>query len=79
MASPQRILVLGTSFGGGDWPPLAAVTMGLHQAGHAVQCLGDPTIAQGFASTAMAVEVVPLEDTLGPFIARWRAAGASGP
>jgi hypothetical protein len=50
MASPQRILVLGASFGGGDWPPLAAVTVGLHQAGHAVQCFGDPAIAQEFAS-----------------------------
>jgi UDP:flavonoid glycosyltransferase YjiC (YdhE family) len=79
MASPQRILVLGTSTGGGDWPPLAAVTVGLHQAGHAVQCFGDPTIAQAFASTAIAVEVVPPEDTLGTFFARWRAAGASEP
>ena len=25
MVSPQRILVLGTSHGGGNWPPLAAV------------------------------------------------------
>ncbi len=79
MVSPHRILVLGTSYGGGDWPPLAAVTVGLHQAGHAVQCFGDPTIAQAFASTAMAVEVMPPEATLGPFIARWRAAGAEGP
>src|SRR5919109_3089392 len=79
MASAKRILVLGTSAGGGDWPPLAAVTVGLHQAGHAVQCFGDPTIAQAFASTAIAVEVVPPEDTLDAFFARWRAAGASAP
>jgi hypothetical protein len=49
MASPKRILVLGTSQGGGDWPPLAAVTVGLHQAGHAVQCFGDPAIAHDCA------------------------------
>ncbi len=79
MASPQRILVLGTSTGGGNWPPLAAVTVGLHQAGHAVQCFGDAAIAQDFASAAIAVDVVPAEDTLGTFLARWRAAGASGP
>jgi UDP:flavonoid glycosyltransferase YjiC (YdhE family) len=79
MASPQRILVLATATGGGDWPPLAAVTVGLHQAGHAVQCFGDPTIAQAFASTAIAVAVVPAEDILDAFFARWRAAGVSGP
>ena len=79
MASPQRILVLGTSAGGGDWPPLAAVTVGLHQAGHAVQCFGDPAIAQDFASAGIAVEVVPAEEPLGPFTARWHATGASGP
>jgi UDP:flavonoid glycosyltransferase YjiC (YdhE family) len=71
MASLQRILVLGASFGGGDWPPLAAVTVGLHQAGHAVQCFGDPAIAQEFASAGIAVEVVRAEATLAP--------GAFGP
>ena len=74
MASPQRILVLGTSAGGGDWPPLAAVTVGLHQAGHAVQCFGDPAIAQEFASAGIAVEVVQAEAHLRP-----GSHGASGP
>jgi hypothetical protein len=79
MAFPQRILVLGTSHGGGNWPPLAAVIVGLHQAGHVVQCFGDPAIAQDLASAAVAVEVVSAPDPLGTFIARWRAAGDSGP
>ena len=79
MASPQRILVLGTSHGGGNWPPLAAVTVGLHQAGHTVQCFGDPAIAHDLASAAIDIEVVPAEDPLRTFIARWRAAGDSGP
>jgi Erythromycin biosynthesis protein CIII-like, C-terminal domain len=79
MASPKRILVLGTSQGGGDWPPLAAVTVGLHQAGHAVQCFGDAAIAQDCASTAIPVEVGQAADALGTLMARWRAAGASGP
>jgi hypothetical protein len=60
MASPQRILVLGTSHGGGNWPPLAAVIVGLHQAGHAVQCFGDPAIAHDLAAAAITVPVVPL-------------------
>jgi hypothetical protein len=79
MASAKRILVLGTSHGGGNWPPLAAVIVGLHQAGHAVQCFGDPAIAHDFASAAVAIEVVPAEDPLRTFIAQWRAAGDSGP
>src|SRR6266702_8891435 len=79
MASPKRILVLGTSAGGGDWPPLAAVTVGLHQAGHAVQCFGDAAIAHDCASMAIPVKVGQAADSLGALMARWRAAGASGP
>src|SRR2546425_12260972 len=79
MASPKRILVLGTAHGGGDWPPLAAVTLDLHQAGHAVQCFGDPAIAHDCASMAIPVEVGQAADSLGTLMARWRAAGASGP
>jgi UDP:flavonoid glycosyltransferase YjiC (YdhE family) len=79
MASSQQILVLGTSHGGGNWPPLAAVIVGLHQAGHAVQCFGDAAIAHDLASAAVAVEVVTAEDPLSTFIARWRAAGDTGP
>jgi hypothetical protein len=79
MASPQRILVLGTSHGGGNWPPLAAVIVGLHQAGHVVQCFGDLGIAHDLAAAAVAVEVVSAADPLSTFIARWRAAGDVGP
>ena len=79
MASAKRILVLGTSVGGGDWPPLAAVTVGLHQAGHAVQCFGDAAIAHDCAAMAIPVEVGPAADALGALMARWRAAGATGP
>ena len=79
MVSPQRILVLGTVFGGGNWTPLAAVTLGLHQAGHVVQCVGDPAIMQAFAAAAIPVEVVPAADTSWTRLAAWRSAGASGP
>ncbi len=79
LVSPQKILVLATSTGGGNWPPLAAVTVGLHQAGYAVQCFGDPGIAQDFAAAAITVDVAQAEDTLATFLTRWSAAGASGP
>jgi UDP:flavonoid glycosyltransferase YjiC (YdhE family) len=78
MASPQRILVIGTSHGGGNWSPLAAVIVGLQQAGHVVQCFGDDVIAHDLASAAVAVEVVSAQDPLRDFIARWRAAGDTG-
>ncbi len=79
VASPQKILVLATSTGGGNWPPLAAVTVGLYQAGYSVQCFGDPGIAQDFAAAAIPVDVMQSEGTLASFFALWRAAGSSGP
>ena len=78
MVSAKRILVLASAMAG-DWPPLAAVTMGLHQAGHAVLCFGDPAIAQDFAAAGIAIEVVPAADPLRPFTARWQTTGAAGP
>ena len=79
MASHQRILVLGTSDGGGDWPPLAAVTLGLYQAGHAVLCFGDAAVAQDCALMGIPAEVGRAADSLGALMAQWRAAGASEP
>jgi len=73
MGFPERILVVGTAYGGGNWPPLAVVAVNLHQAGHAERCFGDPSIAQDLASAAIAVDVVPEEGALGTFIAQWRA------
>lgn len=79
MGSSQRILVLATSTGGGNWPPRAALTIGLHRAGHTVKCVGDTAVGQDLASAAVGVDVVQAEVPLGTFFARWRAAGASGP
>jgi hypothetical protein len=76
---PQRILVVGTSFGGGNWPPLAAVTVGLSKAGHQVQCFGDRLIAHDFASAASPIDVVQAETTLDTFMSQWVAAGGTGP
>ena len=74
-----RILVLGSSHGGGDWPPLAAVAVGLHQAGHSVLCFGDRAVAQDCASIGIPVEVGQAADSLDALMAPWRAAGASSP
>jgi hypothetical protein len=75
----RRILVVGTSMGGGDWIPLATVMIGLHEAGHAVRCFGDSTIAQICATVSIPFEVVPDNETLPAYFARWRTAGAPGP
>lgn len=79
MGSARRVLVLGTTFGGGNWTPLSAVTVGLHQAGHAALCLGDAAIAHEFASAHIPVEAVPPEIALGSFMARWRSGQHAGP
>jgi Glycosyltransferase family 28 C-terminal domain len=79
MVSTQRVLVLGTTFGGGNWTPLSAVTVGLHRAGHAVLCFGDAAIAHEFAPAHIPVEAVPSEAALGTFMARWRSGHHAGP
>jgi hypothetical protein len=75
----HRILVLGSSHGGGDWPPLAAVAAGLQARGHTVCCFGDAVIAKDCASMAIPTEVCEAADSLGARMARWRAAGAFSP
>jgi hypothetical protein len=79
MASTQRVVVLGTTFGGGNWTPLSAVAVGLHQAGHAVFCFGDTAIAHEFGPAHIPVEAVPSEVALGTFMARWRTGQHAGP
>jgi hypothetical protein len=53
--------------------------IGLHEAGHAVRCFGDSTIAQICATVSIPFEVLPEDETLPAYFARWRAAGTSGP
>jgi hypothetical protein len=76
---PQGILVVGTSFGGGNWPPLAAVTVGLAKAGHQVHCFGDRLIAHDFALEASSIDVVQAEAPLETFMSQWLGENATGP
>src|SRR5262249_44766206 len=75
----HRILVLGSSHGGGDWPPLAAVAAGLQDNGHIVRCFGDAPIAKDCRRMAIPAETCEAADSLGALMARWRAAGAPSP
>jgi len=44
MGLKRRILVLGTSATGGDWPPVRCVAIGLRKRGHDVRCFADSGI-----------------------------------
>ncbi len=58
MKRPLRILVLGTSAGGGDWPPLVAAAVSLAEAGHEIAYLGDEGLARATAGTGLTIETV---------------------
>ncbi len=45
MGLKRRILVLGTSMTGGDWPPARCIARGLSQRGHEVLCFADSAIS----------------------------------
>jgi hypothetical protein len=58
MKGSLRILVLGTSAGGGDWPPLVAAAPSLAEAGHDTAYLGDEGLARARAGTGLTIESV---------------------
>ena len=63
-----RILVLGTSAGGGDWPPLVAGAHALQEAGHDVRCFGDQELKRAMAGTGLRVEAAPSGHDLLPLL-----------
>jgi hypothetical protein len=78
MQSKKRILVLGTSPSGGDWPPVACVAQGLRKRGHALCCFADSAIRSTIQPLDIPVVVPPPELELGAYIAPWFA-GRSEP
>lgn len=66
-----RVLALGSSGGGGDWPPLAAVISELIARGHAVSCLGDEALVRAAAGTRLEIEAVPRERDLPYYMQAW--------
>ena len=71
MATSRKILVLGVSSAGGDWPPLAAVVLGLSQRGHSVRCFADGRIAMTLRDTAVVVDAVRPDVSLRSYVIRW--------
>jgi UDP:flavonoid glycosyltransferase YjiC (YdhE family) len=56
MGLKRRILVLGTSMTGGDWPPARCIARGLSKRGHEVLCFADSAISA--TSDIMGIPVV---------------------
>ncbi len=73
MNSKKRILILGTSPSGGDWPPVACVAQGLRDRGHKLRCFADSTIQSTLRHVDIPVMVPPPELELGADIAPWFA------
>lgn len=72
MDSKRRILVLGTSSAGGDWPPLACIAKGLLARGHEVRCFGDVAIRASMRHFDIPVVTVSPERELAVCFSRWR-------
>lgn len=73
MGSKLRILVLGSSTAGGDWPPSACVAKGLRVRGHEVCCFGDSAIATSSREMDIPVIAVDEERELMAYFLRWMA------
>ena len=65
MAASKKVLALGlAASGGGDWPSLAAVVLGLSHRGHRVHYFADAPIATALHHTEIVVDAVRPEATL---------------
>jgi UDP:flavonoid glycosyltransferase YjiC (YdhE family) len=79
MKRPLRILVLGTSAGGGDWPPLVAAAVSLAEAGHEIAYLGDEGLARATAETGLTIETVSPGRDLPARMRDWQVARLQNP
>ena len=79
MSKPLRILVLGTSAGGGDWPPLVAAALSLAEAGHEIAYLGDEGLARATAGTGLTIESVSPGRDLPARMRDWEVARLENP
>ena len=79
MKRSLRIFVLGTSAGGGDWPPLVAAAVSLAEAGHEIAYLGDEGLARATAGTGLTIETVSPGRDLPARIREWEVARLQNP
>ena len=76
MPARKKVLALGLSSAGGDWPPLAAVVLGLFQRGHSVRYFADANIATALRRTGVIVDAVRPEAELRSYVIRWNERAA---
>ncbi len=79
MTRRLRVLVLGSSAGGGDWPPLVAATLALSEAGHDIFYFGDEGLGNATDGTGLRIERVPLGLDLASRMRAWRLERAQNP
>lgn len=73
MSESKLVLVLISSRGGGDWPPLVALAHGLRERGHRVICLCDSGTESLVRRTGISTILVPPDLEQDAFFARWIA------
>src|SRR5215831_1844166 len=78
MVTGRKILALGLSTAGGDWPPLAGVVLGLSERGHGVRLFADTAIASALRDTPVVVDAVRPEASLRSYVIRWNEQVAVG-
>ena len=71
---PLRILVLASSGGGGDGPPLIGAAVALQDAGHEIRVFADEAVAASLQGTTLPVEALTDIETLEVRQRRWREA-----
>jgi UDP:flavonoid glycosyltransferase YjiC (YdhE family) len=74
----HSIVVLISVRGGGDWPPVVALAVGLHARGHAVCLVCDTSTAVAVRSTGLPIGCLPPELEQGDIRLRLRHLRASG-
>ena len=76
---PLDVLTLGSSAGGGDWPPLVAATTALKRRGHQIHYLGDEALAKAVEGTGLAMTVVPADLDLASALQAWEVERLENP
>lgn len=74
-----RVLVVGSSAGGGDWPPLVAATLALAEAGHDILYLGDEGLAKATQGSGLRIDTVPPALDLPSRVRAWQMARRENP
>lgn len=79
MPEKLRVTVIGSSAGGGDWPPLVAAALALRNRGHHVHYIGDDPLREKLDRTGLDVQAVPAGLDLPSKYREWMQHSAADP